>query len=67
MLSAIGPIGPVPSGGSGSWVWALLAVGVVLAFLALTWFVGLWGSSSRGGETELPSYLESSHPAKKAA
>jgi hypothetical protein len=69
MLSAIGPIGPVSSGGGGSWVWALVAVGVVVAFLVVTWFVGLWGSSSGTGEgsSESSSYLESTRPEKKAA
>jgi flagellar basal body-associated protein FliL len=69
MLSAMGPIGPVQSGGSGSWVWVLLAVALFLAFLAVTWFVGLWGSSSRSGveDAEESTYLASSQPEKKAA
>lgn len=65
MLSAIGPISPVPSEGDGSWVWALVAVGVVLGVLALTWWLArLWGrpSSAPNEEPELPSYRD-----KKAA
>jgi len=64
MLSAIGPISPMPSEG-GSLVWALVAVGVVLGALALTWWLArLWGrpSSAPNEEPELPSYRD-----KKAA
>jgi hypothetical protein len=63
MLSAVGPISPVPSEGGGSWVWILVAVGVVLGTLALTWLAGLWGNHRRDTkeeevEQELPSHRE---------
>jgi hypothetical protein len=69
MLSTIvGPITPVQSGGGDSWVWALVAVVMVLAFLTVTWYAGLWGSFSRGtkNEPEVPSHTLS-HQEKKAA
>lgn len=52
MLTGIGPISPMPTEGDGSWVWALVAFGVVLVFLALTWFVRLWGRSSATSDEE---------------
>jgi hypothetical protein len=63
MLSAIGPISPAPSEAGGSWVWILVAVGVVLGTLALTWLAGLWGNRRRDTkevevEQELPSHQE---------
>lgn len=64
MLSTVGPISPVLSEGGGSWVWAVVAVGMVLAFLALTWLAGLWGRRSRGTQETRGM---SSHHEKKAA
>jgi hypothetical protein len=68
MLGAGFPVSPVPSEGGGSWVWALVAVGVVLAFLALTWLARLWGRASSATEEEpkVPS-SEAMKAAKKAA
>lgn len=68
MLGAGVPISPMPSEGGGSWVWALVAVGVVLGFLALTWWAKLWGRASSATEEEpkVPSF-EAKKAAKKAA
>jgi hypothetical protein len=59
---------PVPSEGGGWWIWTLVAVAVVLAFLALTWLARLWGraSSATEEEPEVPS-SEAKKAAKKAA
>lgn len=47
MLGAgVPPVSPIPSAGDGSWVWALVAIGLVLGALALTWWARLWGRDS---------------------
>jgi hypothetical protein len=68
MLGAGVPMSPVPSEGGGSWIWTLVAVAVVLAFLALTWLARLWGRASSATEEEpkVPSF-EAKKAAKKAA
>lgn len=66
MFAGIGPISSIPTEGDGSLVWALVASGAVVVFLALTWFVRLWGS--RGAETdEEPIVSEHSEHVAKAA
>jgi hypothetical protein len=68
MLGAGVPMSPVPSEGGGSWVWALVAVAVVFAFLALTWWARLWGRASSATEEEPSvSSFEAKDAAKKAA
>ena len=52
MLTGIGPISPMPTEGDGSWIWALVGLGVVVVFLALTWFVRLWGRNSETTDEE---------------
>ena len=63
MLTGIGPISAMPTEGGGSWVWALAAIGVVVVFLALTWFVRLWGSRGATVDEE-PTVSE--HVGKRA-
>jgi hypothetical protein len=61
MLSAgVPPISPMPVGGDGSWVWVLVAIGVVVGALALLWLARLWGHHGRVDESEpeVPSFQE---------
>ena len=60
MLSGIGRISPIPTEGDGSLVWAVVAFGVIVAFLALTWYVRLWGRSSATSDVEpdVPELVE---------
>jgi hypothetical protein len=67
MLSAVGPISPMPSEGGGSWVWILVAAGVVLGTLALTWLAGLWGNRRRDIKEEEVEQEQPSHREQKAA
>jgi hypothetical protein len=63
MFAGIGPISPIPTEGDGSLVWALVAFGAVVVFLALTWFVRLWGSRGATVDEE-PTVSE--HVGKRA-
>jgi hypothetical protein len=55
MLAGPGIIAPAVSEGGGSWVWALLAIGVVLGALAIMWIARLWGRAMpRGDALDLP-------------
>ena len=48
MLGAgVPPISPLPVEGDGSWVWVLVAIGVVVGALALLWLARLWGHHGR--------------------
>jgi hypothetical protein len=60
MLTGIGPISAMPTEGGGSWVWALAAIGVVVVFLALTWFARLWGltSATSDEEPDVPAHVQ---------
>jgi hypothetical protein len=61
MLSAgVPPISPMPVEGDGSWVWVLVAIGVVVGALALLWLARLWGHHGRVDESEpeVPSFQE---------
>jgi hypothetical protein len=50
----------MPVEGDGSWVWVLVAIGVVVGALALLWLARLWGHQGRVDETapEVPSFQE---------
>jgi hypothetical protein len=57
MLSAgLPPIGPMPVEGGGSWVWVLVAIGVVVGMLELLWLARLWERHGRVDE-EAPEAL----------
>jgi hypothetical protein len=45
------PVRPIPSEGDGSWVWALVAIAVVLGALAATWWARLWAGLVMPRET----------------
>ena len=47
MLYGPGPVSGLTPGDGGSSVWALVAIGFVVAFLAVTWLTGLWGGRRR--------------------
>jgi hypothetical protein len=53
MLGAgVPPVSPIPLAGDGSWVWALVAIGVVLGALAMTWWARLWGRDSHAASEQ---------------
>jgi hypothetical protein len=61
MLSAgVPPVSPMPVEGGGSWVWVLVAIGVVVGMLALLWLARLWGRHGRVDqeEPEVPAFQE---------
>lgn len=64
MLSAgVPPVSPMPVEGDGSWIWILVAVGAVVAMLALYWLAGLSERSGRVDQEEsevpeVPSFQE---------
>jgi hypothetical protein len=66
--AGVPPVSPIPFEGDGSWVWALVAIGVVLGALAITWWARLWGRNGDAtGDATREQTEVAPHEGKKAA
>lgn len=61
--AGVPPVSPIPFEGDGSWVWALVAIAVVLGALAATWWARLWGRASDASR----DHSEATDESRKAA
>jgi hypothetical protein len=55
MIAGPGILSPAVSEGGGSWVLAVVAVGIVAGALAIAWIARLWGRPA----SDLPAHDES--------
>ncbi len=62
-----GILAPVPSAEAVSWVWQLVAIGLVLAVLAVTWWAHLWGRAAEVMRGEAKTHSLTTRTDRKAA